>query len=68
MHLKLSNKLLSTEMKDLQIREQTRKVEALEEVCQDMENTINQFRDLVLQLQTLVSPSCPLEQDLIKTN
>ncbi|TFK42165.1 dynactin [Crucibulum laeve] len=40
------------ESKDTQIREQQRKIELLEEGCQDLEGTINQFRDLVLQLQT----------------
>ncbi|KAH9854440.1 dynactin [Lenzites betulinus] len=38
--------------KDAQIREQARKIEALEEACQDLEGTIVQFRELVLQLQT----------------
>jgi dynactin 1 len=38
-------------VKDVQIRDQTRRVEVLEENCQDLEGTINQFRDLVLQLQ-----------------
>jgi hypothetical protein len=42
------------DLKDVQIREQTRKVEALEENCQDLDNTITQFRELVLQLQTCV--------------
>ncbi|KAF5385085.1 hypothetical protein D9615_001067 [Tricholomella constricta] len=37
--------------KDVQIREHVQKVEALEEACQDLENTITQFRELVLQLQ-----------------
>jgi dynactin 1 len=36
----------------MQIREHLRKIEALEETCQDYENTINQFRELVMQLQT----------------
>jgi dynactin 1 len=39
----------------MQIREHLRKIEALEETCQDYENTINQFRELVMQLQTCVS-------------
>ncbi|KAI0829040.1 dynactin [Trametes gibbosa] len=38
--------------KDVQIREQVRKIESLEEACQDLEGTIVQFRELVLQLQT----------------
>ncbi|OBZ68564.1 Dynactin, isoform [Grifola frondosa] len=37
--------------KDLQLREQVRKTESLEEACQDLENTIVQFRELVMQLQ-----------------
>lgn len=40
-----------TEAKESQIREHAQKTEALEETCQDYENTINQFRDLVMQLQ-----------------
>lgn len=42
------------ELKDAQVREHARKVEALEESCQDLENTVGQFRDLVLQLQRSV--------------
>ncbi|KAL1950983.1 hypothetical protein VTO73DRAFT_132 [Trametes versicolor] len=38
--------------KDAQMREQARKIEGLEEACQDLEGTIVQFRELVLQLQT----------------
>ncbi|KAI0931161.1 hypothetical protein AcW2_000104 [Taiwanofungus camphoratus] len=38
--------------KDVQIREQTRKIETLEEACQDLESTIVQFRELVMQLQS----------------
>lgn len=49
--LNQSNFMIS-EAKDTQIREHLRKIEALEETCSDYENTINQFRDLVLQLQT----------------
>ncbi|KAG5644147.1 hypothetical protein DXG03_009041 [Asterophora parasitica] len=37
--------------KDVEIREHVQKVEALEEACQDLENTITQFRELVMQLQ-----------------
>ncbi|KAJ7163329.1 dynein associated protein-domain-containing protein [Mycena filopes] len=40
------------EAKDVQIREHVRKAESLEEACVDLEGTIGQFRDLVLQLQT----------------
>ncbi|KAJ7729076.1 dynein associated protein-domain-containing protein [Mycena maculata] len=40
------------EAKDVQIREHVRKAESLEEACLDLEGTIGQFRDLVLQLQT----------------
>ncbi|KAJ7774997.1 dynactin [Mycena metata] len=40
------------EAKDMQIREHVRKAESLEEACVDLEGTIGQFRDLVLQLQT----------------
>lgn len=35
----------------MQIQDHLRKNEALEEACIDLENTINQFRDLVVQLQ-----------------
>lgn len=41
-----------TDVKDTQIRDQLRKIEVLEESCQDLDNTINQFRELVMQLQT----------------
>ncbi|GLB43572.1 putative dynein associated protein [Lyophyllum shimeji] len=37
--------------KDAEIREHLQKIETLEEACQDLENTISQFRELVLQLQ-----------------
>ncbi|TDL26403.1 dynactin [Rickenella mellea] len=40
------------DLKDSQMREQTRKIEALDDNCQDLENTISQFRELVMQLQT----------------
>ncbi|KAJ7695201.1 dynactin [Mycena rosella] len=40
------------EAKDAQIREHVRKAEALEEACVDLEGTIGQFRDLVMQLQS----------------
>ncbi|KAM5539842.1 hypothetical protein V8D89_006345 [Ganoderma adspersum] len=38
--------------KELQIHNQTRKIQSLEESCQDLEGTIVQFRELVLSLQT----------------
>ena len=42
---------LCIDRRDLQIREHVLKIETLEETCLDLENTINQFRELVLQLQ-----------------
>ncbi|KAF8899310.1 dynein associated protein-domain-containing protein [Infundibulicybe gibba] len=39
------------EKRDTQIREYAHKIELLEEGCQDLENTIGQFRELVFQLQ-----------------
>ena len=41
-------------MKDVVTRDQARKIESLEENLQDYENTIGQFRELVLQLQSCV--------------
>lgn len=38
----------------MQIHDQTRKIQSLEESCQDLEGTIVQFRELVLSLQTYV--------------
>ncbi|KAF9488647.1 dynactin [Pleurotus eryngii] len=38
--------------KDAEIREYLRKIEGLEEACLDLEGTIAQFRELVLQLQS----------------
>jgi dynactin 1 len=38
-------------MKDIVIREQSQKMKSLEDVCQDLEGTIGQFRELVMQLQ-----------------
>src|ERR1700722_14157485 len=46
---------LLSDLKDTEIRQHVRKVESLEENCQDLENTINQFREFVLQLQRCVS-------------
>ncbi|KAH7920934.1 hypothetical protein BV22DRAFT_1097308 [Leucogyrophana mollusca] len=37
--------------KDSQIRDHLQKITLLEDACQDLENTIGQFRELVLQLQ-----------------
>jgi hypothetical protein len=42
------------EAKDMQIREHLRKTESLEEACVDLEGTIGQFRELVMQLQQFV--------------
>ena len=39
------------EAKESRIREHARKVEILEDTVQDLEGTINQFRELVVQLQ-----------------
>lgn len=39
------------ESKEAQKRELNQKIESLEDNCQDLENTIGQFRELVLQLQ-----------------
>ncbi|KZT02085.1 dynactin [Laetiporus sulphureus 93-53] len=38
--------------KDMLIRDQAAKIVALEEACQDLESTIMQFRELVVQLQS----------------
>ena len=46
--------IFSLETKDGLIREISRKYEVLEENSQDLENTISQFRDLVIQLQGYV--------------
>ncbi|KAI5998160.1 dynein associated protein-domain-containing protein [Pisolithus albus] len=40
------------ESKDGMIREQLQKISTLEDACQDLDNTIGQFRELVLQLQS----------------
>ncbi|KAF7307559.1 CAP-Gly domain-containing protein [Mycena indigotica] len=40
------------ESKDTQIREHVRRAEALEDACADLEGTIGQFRELVVQLQS----------------
>lgn len=46
--------MVGTEQKESQIREQIRKINELEDACQDFEGTISQFRELVMQLQTYV--------------
>ncbi|EIN14288.1 dynactin [Punctularia strigosozonata HHB-11173 SS5] len=38
--------------KDMLIRERDQKIESLEDACLDLDNTISQFRDLVMQLQS----------------
>lgn len=40
-----------SDMKDIQNRDHLQRISALEDACQDLEGTINQFRELVLQLQ-----------------
>ncbi|KAI9569455.1 dynein associated protein-domain-containing protein [Boletus coccyginus] len=40
------------DLKDSQIREHLQKISTLEDACQDLESTITQFRELVLQLQS----------------
>jgi hypothetical protein len=45
---------IPADLRDVQIREHLRKIELLEEGCQDLESTIGQFRELVLQLQMCV--------------
>jgi dynactin 1 len=37
--------------KDMLIRERDQKIDNLEDACLDLDNTITQFRDLVMQLQ-----------------
>ena len=43
-----------TEKRDMEIQELKREVERYEEACQDLERTISQFRELVLNLQSCV--------------
>ncbi|KAI0684674.1 dynactin [Cytidiella melzeri] len=38
--------------KDVEIREQAQKIQSLEDACVDLDGTIGQFRDLVMQLQS----------------
>ena len=47
--------LWDIDSKDVQIRDRQRKVESLEEACQDLDGTIGQFRELVMNLQKSVS-------------
>ncbi|KAJ7068484.1 dynein associated protein-domain-containing protein [Mycena amicta] len=52
-HVETEKALLEDlESKDTQIREHVRRAELLEDACADLEGTIGQFRELVLQLQT----------------
>ena len=44
--------IVRVDTKDSELRDQARKVQSLEDACQDLEGTIVQFRELVLQLQT----------------
>ena len=50
-----SHRNLRKDAKDMQIHDQSRKIQNLEEACQDLEGTIVQFRELVLSLQTWVA-------------
>ncbi|KAF8554364.1 hypothetical protein OG21DRAFT_1484750 [Imleria badia] len=51
-HMETEKALQEIDSKDTQIREHLEKVSTLEHTCQDLENTITQFRELVLQLQS----------------
>jgi hypothetical protein len=42
---------VTSETKEAQIREHVQKIDSLEDACQDLDNTIGQFRELVMQLQ-----------------
>lgn len=44
----------TTETRDTQIREQQNKIASLEDAYQDLEGTVTQFREFVIQLQTCV--------------
>jgi len=52
------------ETKETMIRENLRKIGSLEENCLDYENTIQQFRELVMQLQTYVLSSMFVRSEL----
>jgi dynactin 1 len=52
--------------KDVQLVERQQRIESLEEACQDMERTISRFRELVIQLERLVTSS--RQGGLIKRN
>lgn len=45
-----------TDTKDMEVHEQSNKIKDLTASLEDYEGTISQFRDLVLQLQSLVLP------------
>lgn len=45
---------VTSETKEAQIREHVQKIDSLEDACQDLDNTIGQFRELVMQLQKYV--------------
>ena len=47
-------RLCTVDSRDVQIRDQQRKIESLEEACQDLDGTIGQFRELVINLQKSV--------------
>ena len=53
--------IIAPDGKDSELREQARKIQSLEDACQDLEGTIVQFRELVLQLQTCVYSSRPVK-------
>jgi len=46
--------VVCSDTKDIEAQEHARKIEELDVSLQDYEGTINQFRDLVLQLQSSV--------------
>jgi dynactin 1 len=48
-----------TDAKDMEAQEMSLKIKDLTASLEDYEGTINQFRDLVLQLQSSVSPHEP---------
>ena len=56
--------IFNTEQRDTQIREHLSKIGSLEESYQDLEGTVTQFRELVLQLQTYGFSFSALQCDL----
>jgi dynactin 1 len=54
--------------KELDVYTQQRKVAQLEETCQDLEGTITQFRELVMQLQMSVFPSIAFHDLRLNSN